>query len=123
MSNISEHEPKFIRESHTGKICRICLAISRNSISVDNLLERTCEFVLFVKSWWFISFLVEVVIINNNIGTKTIVDVHDMFFNMILEDVGYKDLPYYHIVLSDFHFSQILSNTSFLFYNDSVFFD
>ncbi len=105
MPDISKHESKFVRKSYTGEISWIGFAVSWNTVSVNNLLKGTGEIVLFVKSGWFIPFFAEIVIIDDYVGTKPIVDVHNMLFNVVLEDVRHENLPFDHIVLSNFHFS------------------
>jgi hypothetical protein len=46
VSNISEHDTEQEWEGHAGKHCWVHLFVSRDTVSVDNLLEDNCEFIL-----------------------------------------------------------------------------
>jgi hypothetical protein len=52
MTDVSKHYTEEEWEGDTGKHCRICLFVSRNSISVNNILEDKSEIIgLYVGGW------------------------------------------------------------------------
>ncbi len=52
MSNVAKHDPKEERESHCGKIGRVYLLVSWNSIGINDLLKDLSEGVSrYVGRW------------------------------------------------------------------------
>jgi hypothetical protein len=52
MSNVAKHDPKEERESHCGKIGRVYLLVSWNSICINDLLKDLSEGVSrYVGRW------------------------------------------------------------------------
>jgi hypothetical protein len=51
MHDIAEHDSEEEGESHASEDCWVDLTIVRNAISVDDLLERPCEFVRLDEGW------------------------------------------------------------------------
>jgi hypothetical protein len=54
MCHIAKHYSKQEREGDCGEESRIDLAVTWNTVSVNDLLKDIGEFVAFEISWWFL---------------------------------------------------------------------
>ena len=86
MHDISKHDSEEKGEGNASEYCRVHLLVAWNTISVNNLLEDTCEFIALKKGWLrqscnFIWSLL-------NVQTRKAMNLNDLS-NLLVEVEGF----------------------------------
>ena len=90
MTYITIHHSEFVGKCYSCEQSRVYFSVTRNSVSVNNLLEGSCKIIKFKVSWWLVSLTFEIILTTSDVHVHTSYVVFELLY-MLLRN---KDLSF-----------------------------